>query len=410
MKIALLWPESTFLIDPMVYPPLGLWYLWTMLENAGHIVEYYDASDPSIDILQVKWHKYNQVWISGTTPQLSRIRYWTNRITDAGVKVVVGGPHMTAHGDDFTKEFPNVLVVRGEVSVSDISVIVDMGGMGHGGVIDTFQQPDLSNFPLPQRKIGAKYTAYLDGNFCTTMITSIGCPYKCAFCSSNFLYGSKVRYFPMDNVLVDIFRISRLGYGAIQFYDDILPIRKQRTLTIAHELDRLDLIWRCFMRSDLGLLNGKDFLVELADCGLREVLVGVESASNVIKNAIHKGTTVEQDTLFREWCRDAGISYKASIILGLPGETMETMQATRKWILDNRPDRVDINTLIPMPGTPLYDNPAEYGCKFSVGQDIDTYFYKGRLSEVRCVVETDELTSEQISQFRLDLIHEGIPY
>jgi radical SAM superfamily enzyme YgiQ (UPF0313 family) len=90
-----------------------------------------------------------------------------------------------------------------------------------------------------------------------------------------------------------------MGFGAVQFYDDILPIKVRRTLTIAEALDACGLIWRCFMRSDLAVKRGKGFLSELAARGLVELLVGVESDSNKIKKNIHKGTTAEQDATLR---------------------------------------------------------------------------------------------------------------
>jgi radical SAM superfamily enzyme YgiQ (UPF0313 family) len=217
------------------------------------------------------------------------------------------------------------------------------------------------------------------------------------------LYGSKVRYLIADRVLSDIETCKEVGFTAMQFYDDILPILPDRTMGIAEFLYYCGFIWRCFMRSDLGLRNGYGFLRELADCGLVEVLVGVESGSNVIKKNIHKGTTVEQDTEFRRWCKDLGITYKASIILGLPGETMETMTMTQNWLLENKPDRVDVNVLIPLPGTPIVDNAQAYDCRILV-EHSDEYFYKGHPEEVVAVCETAALTPREIDVFRADLL------
>jgi len=164
------------------------------------------------------------------------------------------------------------------------------------------------------------------------------------------------------------------------------------------------------MRSDLGIRHGRHFLSQLRQCGLVEILVGVESASNTIKDNVHKGTTQEQDTTLREWCKRVGISYKASIILGLPGETRETMEETRQWLLDNKPDRADINVLIPMPGTPIYDNAKAYDCRWTTSIP-DEFFFKGKPGEVQCLVETSELSAADILQFRNDLVAEvALPY
>jgi radical SAM superfamily enzyme YgiQ (UPF0313 family) len=89
---------------------------------------------------------------------------------------------------------------------------------------------------------------------------------------------------------------------------------------------------------------------------------------------------------------------------------METMEETRRWLLDNRPDKADVNVLIPMPGTPLYDAPEEYDCQWTC-ELPDEFFYKGKPKTLSCLVETTELSSEQILSFRNRLVEElAIPF
>jgi radical SAM superfamily enzyme YgiQ (UPF0313 family) len=298
------------------------------------------------------------------------------------------------------------LVVKGEIfTAKDVRQVLNIRGE-----LTLAPHLTLDGIRVPVRVEADRYHATLAGQPCTTMITSLGCPYHCAFCSSHDLWGGKVRYFPLDHIKADLNQIKFMGFGAVQFYDDILPIKKGRALQVAEELKKRGLIWRCFMRSDLGTRHGMHFLRQLRDCGLVEVLVGVESASNTIKDNVNKGTTTAQDTTLREWCKRLGISYKASIILGLPGETRATMEETRQWLLDNQPDKADINILIPMPGTPLYDNAKAYDCKWTVVVP-DEYFFKGKPGELECLVRTKELEAGDILQFRNDLVAElAVPY
>ncbi len=398
MKIALVWPKSTFLIDPMVYPPLGLWYVWGALKAAGHSVDYFDLDEDALPL-----DGYASYWVSGTTPQVDQLRKIGTLLRREGLHCVLGGPHAFLQGEEMTPYYNTV--VKGEVFTANrVGPVFNARGF-----YDIGKYKDLSQIGLPVRDAAPRYKARLRSRLCTTMMTSLGCPYHCAFCSSHDLWG-KVRYVPMEVVKHDIFQIRMMGYKAVQFYDDILPIRPQRALAIADLLSQQGLIWRCFMRSDLGVRHGKEFLQDLADRGLVEMLVGVESSSQRIKDNVNKGTTVEQDTVLREWCREVGISYKASIILGLPGETRETMEETRAWLLENKPDRVDVNVLIPMPGTPLYDNGQEYDCHWTEANPGEKFF-KGKPGELECLVETEELSSGEILDFRNALVAElAIPY
>jgi len=409
MNIALVWPKSTFLIDPMVYPPLGLWYVWAALRDAGHTARFFDLSDGIDDAIlweAVQRDMFNQVWVSGTSPQAGELRRIGRAIKaiNPQTKRVLGGPHAWLHGTPMAPYYD--LVVRGEVfTVEDVKQILRIRGE------QTLKmRPALGDVPLPVRDAATRYHATLAGQRCATMITSLGCPYHCAFCSTQKLWGPKVRVINARTLYKDIDNLKEMGFGAIQFYDDILPIRPKRTLKLAAHLASRGMIWRCFMRSDLGIRHGRDFLAQLRIDGLKEILVGVESASDVIKANVNKGTTTAQDTTLREWCSDLGISYKASIILGLPGETWETMMETRQWLLDNEPDRADINVLIPMPGTPLYDDAEKYDCRWTVTHP-DEHFFKGKPGEAECLVETASLRADEILQFRNDLVAElAVPY
>jgi radical SAM superfamily enzyme YgiQ (UPF0313 family) len=254
----------------------------------------------------------------------------------------------------------------------------------------------------PVRRWSRKYSSTLSGQPCTTMFTTRGCPLECAFCESGrhgVVWDRLTRYEPLDVVEYQIKESRMLGYHALAYYDDILPLNKPRTMELMKLHRKYGMIWRCFLRSDIiNKQGGYDYLRELRDGGLVEIFVGVESASDVIKNNIHKKTTIEQDTNIVRWCKDLGIRCKTSFILGLPGESQETMEATRKWILEHRPDRVQIGRLIPFPGTPLTRNPQDYDLKVERNID-DDWFYMGRNDFQHSFVSTSHLTTEQIDDF-----------
>ena len=150
----------------------------------------------------------------------------------------------------------------------------------------------------------------------------------------------------------------------------------------------------------------------MKDAGLIEVFVGVESADNRIKNNIHKGTTIEQDTLVLQWCKELGIRCEMSFIFGLPGESRESMETTRTWILENRPDIVQVDRLILFPGTPLADNIDAYDLNYDTPIE-EEWFFRGRHDiDSRSFVSTSYLSVEEIDGFwhklEAELMDEGL--
>lgn len=413
MNIALVFPRSTFLIDPKVYPPLGLWYIAAQLEHLGHHTEFFDLSTDSLP----EDGEFDQIWVSATSSQMSEVRRLDRLFnTYSKTKTVLGGPavwstkgHLNLHNFDE--------LVSGEVDHPEAIQMI-LNNREH--VVVPPPPTDTSYMLSPIRRWAHRYTATLTGRNgyprkTTTMITTRGCPWRCAFCETGRLgtMVSKVRFEPLDMVIDQIREIYDLGFRGIQFYDDALPIKKDRTYEIMAALNSFEMSWRCFFRSDLAIHNGFEFLRDMRDSGLVEVLVGVESGSDQIKANIFKGTTIKQDTQVLEWCKELGIKFKASLIFGLPGESVETMQQSLDWILTNRPDRVDVNILLPLPGTPITNNMDEYDL-YCTAEVPEEYWFKGDQHTLKSLVGTSHLEPREIEEFHARAVEQiaqaKIPY
>lgn len=242
--------------------------------------------------------------------------------------------------------------------------------------------------------------------------------HNCESGRNGVIWDRVVRYEPVELVEQQLREISERGHTGAMFYDDIMPLNKDRTLALLAILPKYVRAWRGFVRTDVIIKQGGfDYLRAMAESGLVEVLAGVESADNRIKANIHKGTTIEQDTQVLGWCKQLGIKFKASFILGLPGEDRDSLERTREWILTQRPDRADVNTLIPMPGTPITRASDFNGNGYDVqwGEELpEEWFYKGKGRSASVLVSTSHLSSDEIAEFRRILIAEieqaGIPF
>lgn len=406
-------------------PPLGLWYLAAQLEALGHATDFraLDAdpfyADGDVD----------QVWISATSPQMAEVRRlagltagWTK------TRTVLGGAAPWARPET-CGELGFDLVVAGEADHP--ATVYGVLMQARLGKRPDVYRPPITPGPLswalpPVRRWDGKYHFELtdrDGvrHRTATLFTSRGCPMACAFCESGrngVIWDRVVRYEPVELVEAQLREIAERGHTGAMFYDDILPLNKERTLALLALLPRYVRAWRCFLRTDVIIKQGGfDYLRQMAEAGLVEVLAGVESADNRIKANIHKGTTIEQDTQVLRWCKQLGIKFKASFILGLPGEDRESLARTREWILAERPDRADVNTLIPMPGTPITRSHDFEGNKYDVewGEELpEEWFYKGKGRSASVLVRTSALEAAEIGAFRdmlmADIAAAGIPY
>lgn len=397
MNIALVMPRSTFLELPMVFQPLGLFYLAARLESLGHHCDFYD-----LNVDEFPEDVYDEIWVSATSPQMAEIKRIGTRLLSYRARSVLGGASVWANPDSCAN-LGYDCIVGGEAD-SPNGIELSLAGSGH---VTVSVSPKLDWVLPPVRRWSRKYTSQLtnlEGKKidCTTMFTSRGCPLECAFCESGrhgVIWDRMTRYEPLDVVEYQIKESKELGYSALAYYDDILPLHKPRTLEIMKLHRKYDMIWRCFLRSDIICKQGGyDYLKELRDGGLVEIFVGVESASNEIKNNITKKTTIDQDSSIVEWCKQLGIRCKTSFILGLPGESQESMEETRRWILLHRPDRVQVGRLIPFPGTPITKNPQNYDLIVEHNVD-DDWFYMGHNEQSRSFVGTSHLTSKEIDAF-----------
>ena len=417
MKFALVFPKSTFLSDPLVWQPLGLMYLSAQLTNLGHETFFFDLNFDEMP----NDGDFDQMWVSATSPQLGESRRIGNIVRDWKItKTVLGGAGAWANPESH-KDLGYSLVVGGEAdNPHTVQRIIEIANHSHNLSITVPISKDLSWVLPPDRRWSTKYKSYMthDGKTyrMTSLFTSRGCPMECAFCESGrhgIIWDRLTRYEPLEIVENQIAECAQLGFTGLAYYDDIFILNRKRTTEILKMHRKYDMVFRCFLRSDILCKHGGfEYLKELRDGGLIEIFVGVESASNKIKENIHKGTTIEQDTLVLGWCKELGIACKMSFILGLPGESLETMEETRQWILKYRPERVQVDRLIPFMGTPLTDHPEEYDLTYEHQPD-EEWFFKGRMDlGTKSFVSTSNLSVEEIDTYwrnlNDELISEGI--
>ena len=411
-SIALVHPKSTFLTTSMTWPPLGLFYLAAQLEAQGHEVEFYDLNMSKLP----DDGKHSQLWLSATSSQMYEVRKIAEQTKNWKTKTVFGGAAVWSDPQSASGLFDVKVIGEGDHpdTIKEVLRLAEKNSdpiYYHAKV-----SKDLDWVLPPIRRWSLDYHAYMtdqEGNKyrMASLFTTRGCPFNCAFCESGrsgVIWNKYVRYEPLWCIQDQIVECKELGFTGLNYYDDVFILNKKRALRLMSFNYNYDMKWRCFLRSDILCKHGgKDYLERMRDSGLIEVFVGVESASDEIKENIHKGTTIAQDTKVLQWCKELGIRCKMSFILGLPGESLESLNMTRDWILKHRPDIVQVDRLILFPGTPITKHPERYDLQYENPPE-EAWFFRGKDGAGKSFVSTSHLSAEQIDKYLYDLDREMI--
>jgi radical SAM superfamily enzyme YgiQ (UPF0313 family) len=149
------------------------------------------------------------------------------------------------------------------------------------------------------------------------------------------------------------------------------------------------------VRADIVVKYGQEFVKMMADSGCIGVGIGVESGSPTILKNINKGETIETIGQAIKMLKGEGVKVRGFFILGLPGETAETIAETDRFLATSGLDDIDCKIYQPYPGSPIYEHKETYDIQWGEVAPENT-FYKGRPGEYYGSVSTSSLTTEQI--------------
>jgi len=208
--------------------------------------------------------------------------------------------------------------------------------------------------PVYQRdlRIENYFIGYLKHPY-VSFYTGRGCRSKCTFCLwPQTVGGHRYRVRSVANVLGEVQWIKENlpQVKEIFFDDDTFTDFRPRAEEIARGLGRLGVTWSCNAKANVPY----ETLKVMKDNGLRLLLVGYESGNDQILHNIRKGLRTDIARRFTRDCRRLGITIHGTFILGLPGETAQTMRETMQFAIDINPHTIQVSLAAPYPGTELY--------------------------------------------------------
>ncbi len=366
----------------MPYPPLGLLYLASHLEERGFDVEIHDLTFSSLEYFQrhLDQCRPRVLGLYGTLLTRPTLLQMIKLGRKAGATIVLGGPEPTPHAEEYLNRGADVIVSgEGEETLEELLQHLPEHGLTDlekiQGIIfrnetgETIQTParpqirDLDHQPLPAReKIDLK--RYLEtwrshhGHSPVSLITSRGCPYTCTWCSHAVFGRTHRRRSPQavaDEVaqIVATFNPDRLWYA-----DDVFTLNRPWVTRYAAELERrgLHVPFECISRADR--LN-EEVIDALASMGCRRLWIGSESGSQPVLDAMERLTEVEDVQSKSAMLRRAGIEVGMFIMLGFEGETEADLEATVEHLKICDPDIFLTTVAYPIAGTEYHRQMAD---------------------------------------------------
>lgn len=221
-----------------------------------------------------------------------------------------------------------------------------------------------------------------------SLYTGRGCPARCTFCLwPQVTTGHSYRVRSPENVLAELREMPRLfpRMKEVFFDDDTFTADPPRARKIAELMRPLGLCWSTNARANVD----RDTLKALKDGGLRLLVVGYESGNDQILKHIKKGVSTERARRFTRDCHDIGVLIHGTFIVGLPGETKETIEETIHFAREMNPETLQVSLASPYPGTHFYRYVRDHG--FLVES-----VYNDEAGYQRCTVSYPSLSADEM--------------
>jgi radical SAM superfamily enzyme YgiQ (UPF0313 family) len=313
-----------------------------------------------------------------TAPTLTNDMYGTFLAKSLGTRTIAFGTHVTPMTQETMGSFPSLdFVLRGEPELTLQELIETLEEPGAGGeesvdlshvqglawrrdgqiVVNADRPfiPNLDDLPLPMHHLLPldKYRIPMLKGPYTFVVTSRGCPGGCRFCIKHVSYQYSVRVRSPENIMEELWLLKDLGIHNIHMYTDLFTVDRQQVMDLCNLIlkEGLKIRWTCNSRVDFV---DEEILQLMGESGCWMISWGIESGSEEILKRARKGISLEKAERALRWSKAAGIKNWGYFIIGLPGETEETIQQTINFSKKLPLDLALFHIAAPYPGTPLF--------------------------------------------------------
>lgn len=356
-------------------PPLTLLTVAALFEKAGVEVQLLDLNAERLTYSQalerIARFSPDLLGFTVSTYSFHPILRWIKKFRqDTGIPVIIGGLHVELYAKEIMTypEIDYLIIGEGEEPIPEFvrafqnnrnfEGVKSIGYRKNGQVIiDTTVRvvKDLDSVPLPARHLirNELYSNVLTRrrNF-TAMLSSRGCPYRCAFCNQ---FKPLYRMRSPQNFFAEIKKnYDKYGIREFDIYDSTFTANRKRVIDICEMIknEKLDVSWT--IRSRVDSVN-EAMLDALKSAGCHAIMYGIETSSPEILERMRKKISLDRILKAIAYTKDIGIETLGFFMLGYPGETRETMEDTVRFSLELPLDYAQYTVLVPYPDSEVYE-------------------------------------------------------
>jgi anaerobic magnesium-protoporphyrin IX monomethyl ester cyclase len=344
-----------------------------------------------------------------TAPTLTNDMYGVMLAKSLGATTMAFGTHVTAMPTETLRDFPALdLVIRGEPELTfrevidvlegrqdsrvafateliqkcdptwgrspdpdpneqltDLSLVKGLTWRRHGEIVMNDPRPfipDLNDLPMPLYESLPldKYRMPLMKGPFTFLVTSRGCTAGCKYCIKHVSYQWSVRLLKPERIMLELWHLNKLGIRNIHMYADLFTVNREQVVELCRRIidEDLRIRWTCNSRVDYV---DEEMLRLMGEAGCWMISWGIESGNEAILKRAAKGADPKKARQALTWARAAGIKNWGYFIIGLPGETVETIRQTIDFAKALPLELALFHIAAPYPGTPFFFDVIENG-------------------------------------------------
>lgn len=365
LKITLIEPKSPgmHVYSRVKLPRLGLPLIGTILRDEGHDVKIYAEEINEVDFDRIK--ESDLVGFSTTTSTTPRAYRWCDKIkaSNSNIPIIIGGSHVSFLVEEALEHADYCVIGEGEKPILNFIEALEKGekpldipGIAYKKDSGEIVKPgraefvDVNELPHPDLNLieGSEKMSI------KPVIASRGCPYNCNFCSVIQMFGRKYRFCDDIDKIVD--QVENTTSRHVFFYDDNFAANVKRTKRLLRKMIERDIkvSWSAQVRVDIA--NDPELLDLMKEAGATFVYIGFESVNPETLKEYKKGLELDETIEGIKAIRDKGIMIHGMFAIGGDNDDIETPKRTVDFALKHKIDTVQLLSLTPLPGTPLYDN------------------------------------------------------